>query len=53
MGRREAVANQNKSGVTREGICSESGNFFFSNFCALSCNEWLKEMNVRNMGTST
>lgn len=29
MGRREAVANQNKSGVTREGICSESGNFFF------------------------
>lgn len=28
MGRRKAVVNQDKSGVTREGMCSESGNIF-------------------------
>lgn len=28
MGRRKAVVNQNKSGVTREGMCSESGDIF-------------------------
>lgn len=28
MGRRKAATNQNKSGVAREGMCSESGIFF-------------------------
>lgn len=28
MGRRKAAVNQNKSGVAREGTCSESWNIF-------------------------
>lgn len=28
MGRRKAAVNQNKSGVAREGTCSEYGNIF-------------------------
>lgn len=43
MGRRKAVVNQNKSGVTREGMCSESGNIFI--IAALSYKrKWIYEV---------
>lgn len=48
MGRRKAVVNQNKSGVTREGMCSESGNIFIIAAFLIKGNEYMKYWNISN-----